>query len=148
MTQPAERITNVPITKITNSRSSGWPSADTHRAHSTGQSSSQMPIGRSRRMSREYSRSRSPMAERVPRPVPWSMSVALRIDSLAADSDLAEALEFPDPAAQQGQYVRSWTFQHQCRRFLHRRQQVGVPYQVRDLELHEPRLAGSEQFAG
>ena len=55
ITQPAERITNVPIRKITKIRSSGRPWAEIHRAQRQGHSSSQMPIGRSSRIRRAYS---------------------------------------------------------------------------------------------
>ncbi len=49
--QPALRITTVPAVKIASSRRCGWPALAIHRAQSVGHSSSQMPIGRSSRMS-------------------------------------------------------------------------------------------------
>ena len=53
MTQPAERTTIVPSTRIENTLASGRPADAIHNAHSVGHSSSQMPIGRCSRMSRQ-----------------------------------------------------------------------------------------------
>jgi hypothetical protein len=86
-----------------------------------------MPIGRSRRMRRAYSRSRDGLRGGLPTRDPGSMSVVLRISSRSPASDLAEPFPLPDPAAQQGPYVRLWAAQHQIRRALHLRQQVGIP---------------------
>ncbi len=52
ITQPAERATIVPTTRIKKTCCRGLPAAAIHSAHSVGNSSSQMPIGRCSRMSR------------------------------------------------------------------------------------------------
>jgi hypothetical protein len=44
-------MTKTPSMNTTNRPGSGWPSPASHSAHYTGQSSSQMPIGLSIRMS-------------------------------------------------------------------------------------------------
>jgi hypothetical protein len=50
--QPAERISTVPIVKITSSDNDGWPSDAIHSALSVGHSSSRLPIGLSMRTRR------------------------------------------------------------------------------------------------
>ncbi len=52
ITQPAERATIVPSTRIRNTCCCGLPAAAIQSAHNVGNSSSQMPIGRCSRMSR------------------------------------------------------------------------------------------------
>ena len=51
MTQPAERISTVPMMKIQTTLQFGRPKAESHKAHSVGQSRSRMPIGLSSRIS-------------------------------------------------------------------------------------------------
>src|SRR5690625_5326759 len=59
ITQPAERITNTPSTKITNRCQLGKPSAASHNAHSVGQSNKKVPMGRFKRVRRKYTPRRS-----------------------------------------------------------------------------------------
>ena len=58
MTQPAERMATVPSTKITSTFGVGCEAPAIHTAHNTGQSSSQMPMGRCRRATSMRSRMR------------------------------------------------------------------------------------------
>jgi hypothetical protein len=58
MTQPAERMATVPNTKITITLGVGCDAAAIHKAHNTGQSSSQMPMGRCSRATSMRSRMR------------------------------------------------------------------------------------------
>ena len=58
MTQPAERMATVPSTKMTSTLGVGCEAPAIHTAHNTGQSSSQMPIGRCRRATSMRSRMR------------------------------------------------------------------------------------------
>ena len=52
MAQPADRMSTVPTTKMMKISGFGWPRPPIHNAHNVGHSSSQMPMGRSRRMRR------------------------------------------------------------------------------------------------
>src|SRR5262245_50020173 len=135
-------------------RWSGCPFDDSHSAHSTGHNSSQMPIGLSSRMSRPYAPifaaafgTISPKNDGDAMTDPAhaiAKGVGTRSHQLlpkpqapSPSSDFAKSLSRPRPSSQQRRYVRLILAQHQFRRGLNLRQQVGVADQVRDAHLHE-----------
>src|SRR6185436_1396784 len=64
------------------------------------------------------------------------------------ESDLAETGAFADPSALQRDHALGCGVEHGLRSRLYAGQQIGIPDEVRDLELHQPGLARAEQLPG
>src|SRR5512137_879781 len=106
-----------------------------------------MPMGRSSRIRRAYSTSRPRILAKPLAVVPLPLSRSVR-SLIGWSSDVAESFARADPAADEARYVGLRTVQHQCRRTLDVRQQVGVADEVGDPQLHQARLTRAEQLAG
>ncbi len=115
--QPALRMMTVPATNISSSRREGCPAAATQSAHNVGHSSSQMPIGRSSRMSCTKASSRRASLD------------ARRGGSVGSGSsaDASILLPLTDPAHAQRRDALSPVLLQQGGCSPHVRQQVGVP---------------------
>src|SRR6204780_1244313 len=137
MMQPALRITTVPATKMTSRRRGGCPALATHRAHSAGQSSSQIPIGRSRRMSctKACTRRTSHGVRRCGSALPSCRS-----------ADASILLPLTDPAQPQGGHALGRGLEHLYCGRAYLGQQIGIAGEIRDAQLCQSGLATTEQL--